>query len=202
MNAGTHPGTAQTPEARRQEAAELFRLARDGDNAAMEQLVRRLMPLVWNVARAQGISREAALDVVQTVWLSLLDNLTRIRRYEAVAGWLVIVARREAWRVGMAERRSVPTDPTAVVLDEPDRTEDVAALVSDEEQHRCLWRNLDKLPPRCQELLRTIAFSDRPNYGAISEALGMPKGSIGPTRGRCLAQLRKLLGNDPGWSSR
>ena len=35
--------------------------------------------------------------------------------------------------------------------------------------------------------------------GRIYEALGMPVGSIGPTRGRCLAKLRALLARDPHW---
>jgi DNA-directed RNA polymerase specialized sigma24 family protein len=36
----------------------------------------------------------------------------------------------------------------------------------------------------------------------VAEALGMPVGSIGPTRGRCLAKLRAMLQADPGWSGR
>jgi hypothetical protein len=46
-----------------------------------------------------------------------------------------------------------------------------------------------------------IAFAERPDYAALSEALGMPVGSIGPTRGRCLAKLRSLLTADPEWGS-
>jgi hypothetical protein len=55
------------------------------------------------------------------------------------------------------------------------------------------------LPERCQQLLRLVAFSDRPDYQAVSEALDMPIGSIGPTRGRCLAKLRTSLASDPSW---
>jgi hypothetical protein len=33
----------------------------------------------------------------------------------------------------------------------------------------------------------------------LAEALGMPVGSIGPTRGRCLAKLRDQLHADPLW---
>ena len=54
---------------------------------------------------------------------------------------------------------------------------------------------------RCQALLRIIAFVDRPDYVAVSQALGMPVGSIGPTRGRCLAKLRAALSGDPTWSA-
>lgn len=195
-------GTTRPEEVRRREVAELLRRAQDGDRAAMEAIVRRLTPLVWNVARAQGVDRETAMDVVQTVWLSLLDHLSRIRTHEALAGWLVTVTRREARRVRTEQRRHLPTEPQDLRLDEPDPAADVESLVGDREQHGVLWRNLRKLNRRCQELLRTVAFGERPDYRVISEALGMPKGSIGPTRGRCLARLRTLLTDDPGWSPR
>jgi DNA-directed RNA polymerase specialized sigma24 family protein len=64
------------------------------------------------------------------------------------------------------------------------------------ERHRDVWQAVRLLPQRCQELLRVVAFTHRPDYDAVAVALGMPRGSIGPTRGRCLAKLRTLL--DPG----
>ena len=64
-----------------------------------------------------------------------------------------------------------------------------------------LWQHIARLPERCQALLRVIAFADRPDYASVAESLGMPIGSIGPTRGRCLAKLREQLATDPGWES-
>jgi RNA polymerase sigma factor (sigma-70 family) len=156
--------------------------------------------LVWNVVRAQGVSRETALDVVQTVWLTLLLQLDRIRTPAALASWLVSVARREARRVRAAERTQISLPETAS-HETPAPDKDVASAVVDGEQYRCLWRNVRRLSPRCQELVRIVAFADRPDYASVAQALDMPKGSIGPTRGRCLAKLRTLLGNDPTWST-
>jgi DNA-directed RNA polymerase specialized sigma24 family protein len=68
-----------------------------------------------------------------------------------------------------------------------------------DERDRVLWRYFQRLPARCQALLRVVAHVDRPDYAKVSEALGMPVGSIGPTRGRCLAKLRELLLADPMW---
>jgi DNA-directed RNA polymerase specialized sigma24 family protein len=65
------------------------------------------------------------------------------------------------------------------------------------ERHRDVWRAVRTLPRRCQELLRVVAFVNRPDYDEIAVALGMPRGSIGPTRGRCLAKLRTLLDTEP-----
>ena len=78
---------------------------------------------------------------------------------------------------------------------------DPAAEAMLREDQRVLWRAVSSLSERCQALLRIIAFIDRPDYGAVSEALGMPVGSIGPTRGRCLAKLRGQLAADPTWGT-
>ena len=75
--------------------------------------------------------------------------------------------------------------------------EDVA---ESDDLNRRLWTHVRALSPRCQTLLRVIAYSSRPDYATISAALGMPVGSIGPTRGRCLSTLRRALANDPAWS--
>ena len=73
------------------------------------------------------------------------------------------------------------------------------AILSD--RQRRLWRHIRALPERCQALLRVIAFASQPDYAAIATALGMPIGSIGPTRGRCLTKLRTALAGDPGWET-
>ena len=65
-----------------------------------------------------------------------------------------------------------------------------------------LWQHVEGLPERCRALLRVIAFADRPDYAELAKALDMPQGSIGPTRGRCLAKLRLALAADPSWEQR
>src|SRR5215468_2057530 len=112
------PGTTEPPgtpavgsrtglpdEIRRRQLGLLLSRARAGDRRAFDEIIERLMPLVWNVARAQGLSRETASDVVQTTWLQLLEHLNDIREPEALAAWLVAVTRREARRMRTAQRR-------------------------------------------------------------------------------------------------
>jgi DNA-directed RNA polymerase specialized sigma24 family protein len=104
----------------------------------------------------------------------------------------VITARREAWRVRAAERKQLPADQEAfdaLPAREPGSEEQV--IIAD--QRRTLWQAISQLSWRCQELLRIVAFVPRPDYAAVAADLGMPIGSIGPTRGRCLAKLRALL---------
>jgi len=184
--------------ARATRVAGLFERARDGDRSALDDLVRELNPLLWHVVRAQGLGTEEAADVVQTTWLQLLRRLTEIRSPQALTAWLVTTAKRQAWHT-RTQLRSRPADGTEVMDGLAGAEPAAADLVEASERRRVLWRHLRQLPDRCRELLRIVAFVDRPDYSAVAEALAMPRGSIGPTRGRCLAKLRELLLADPAW---
>ena len=178
--------------------ARLLIRARAGDRSAISELVRLMTPLVWNVVRAQGLDRPTAEDATQNVWLDLLRGGDEIRSPQALTRWLVIVSRREAIRLRDQQRRSQPVDP--VTLDLPDEANLMEERVSQDDQYRRLWAHVQRLPHRCRMLLRIVAFVDRPDYDMVSQELKMPRGSIGPTRGRCLNKLRLLLASDPGWS--
>lgn len=80
-----------------------------------------------------------------------------------------------------------------------DATPEDAVLRTDEQ--RVLWRHVNELSERCRALLRVIAFAATPDYASVAATLGMPVGSIGPTRGRCLAKLRTALLSDPSWEA-
>ena len=166
--------------------------ARQGSMDALGQLVTELSPLLWHTARAAGLSSDDAQDVVQTVWMRLLSHLDGIRTSAALTGWLVVTTRREAWRVSAAGRRQLPADHEWFsVLPDARPGSDEQVILDD--QRRELWVAIGQLPQRCQELLRIVAFVPRPDYQAVAAELGMAVGSIGPTRGRCLAKLRALL---------
>jgi RNA polymerase sigma factor (sigma-70 family) len=185
---------------RPQRLAEQLARARAGDLGALDQVVVELNPLLWHVARSQGLTTEDAADVVQTTWLELVRQLDAIRSPLALTAWLVSATRREAWRAN-ARRRKHHALGDEVLLDLPDGGPDAVERLSADERHRALWRHFTRLAERCQTLLRVIAMADRPDYAATAEALGLPKGSIGPTRGRCLAKLRAMLVADPAWSA-
>jgi RNA polymerase sigma factor (sigma-70 family) len=192
---GPVPNGRRDPASRPARVAGLLEAFRGGSENAMNELVRELSPLLWQVARASGLDRCDAEDVVQTVWLSLVAHVGGIRTSAALTSWLVTTTRRESWRVRSAGRRQLPADGDwfAAIPDPQPSCEDNAVL---EEQRRQLWAALRELSPRCRELLRIIAFVPRPDYEAVATALGMPRGSIGPTRGRCLAKLRAILDGD------
>ena len=174
--------------------------AREGSEDALGQIVADLSPLLWQVARSAGLSSGDAEDVLQTVWMRMVAHLDDIHDSAALAGWLVTTAKREAWRVRATGRRLLPADADllAELPDEGPGSEEQVIL--DDQRHR-LWTAIGGLSARCQELLRIVAFASRPDYAAVAAALGMPVGSIGPTRGRCLAKLRALLASDPAGNS-
>jgi len=178
-------------------SASLFERWRDGDSAALDDLVRLLSPMLWQVVRASGLDRATAEDVVQTTWLTLVRSGHSISQPRAVAGWLCTSARREAWRVAKQGTRLQPVEDESIARRLPDAPAPEGQVVLDDDNDR-LWRSLGRLPERCQKLLRIVAAESRPDYSAIATELGMPVGSIGPTRGRCLDKLRRELAQAGG----
>lgn len=182
------------------ELTELVARASHGDAAAWNSIVERFSSLLWGVARGHRLRQEDAADVVQNTWLKLLDHLDSIKQPEALAGWLATTAQHEALAVlrkGKREHLVRDDDLATDVPDEQALALDTALL--DDERDGELWTCFRHLPERCQVLLRALMASDRPNYRAISESLGMSVGSIGPTRMRCLDKLRDLIG-DSGYA--
>jgi RNA polymerase sigma factor (sigma-70 family) len=175
-----------------QRAEALFVAWRGGDAGALEGLVRTLSPVLWHIVRAYGLDRDAADDVVQTTWLTMVRQGDAIRDERAVLRWLTVSARREAWRVSQRSRRTTASDDEALEAALPSQVSAETTALLDDEQ-RLLWRQVGALSERCQRLLRVIAFSDRPDYAGLASELQMPVGSIGPTRARCLDKLRSLL---------
>jgi RNA polymerase sigma factor (sigma-70 family) len=161
----------------------------------LDDLIDELTPVLWQVARAAGLGREDAEDVVQTAWESLLSHLNTIREPGALTAWLVTATRREAWRVAAARRKTQPADHEWLgAIPDPRENSEARALLAEEQ--RAVWAALRTLPPRCQELLRIVAFVPRPDYDVVAARLGMARGSVGPTRGRCLDKLRSALATE------
>ena len=173
------------------EPAELLRTAAGGDEAAWGAIVDRFSGLVWATARAHRLSRDDAADVAQTTWLRLVENLDRIRDPDRLGAWLATTARRESLRMirhGTREQSSNEAD-----LFEAPSEELFDRLVIDRERDGALWRAFATLSDRCKTLLRLLVADEEPSYEEVGAALGLPIGSIGPTRMRCLERLRSTL---------
>jgi RNA polymerase sigma factor (sigma-70 family) len=167
---------------------------RDGDRAALERMVHRLTPMLWHTVRAYRLDDGAAEDVVQSTWLTFVRRGDTITDPQAVVRWLTVTARREAWHVLRDAGRTQAQEDDVLDL-RADPGPSVEEQVARDARDAALWAAVGRLSDRCQRLLRVVAFSDRPDYAELSDRLGMPMGSIGPTRGRCLDKLRALLGS-------
>lgn len=171
---------------------DLVRRAAAGDQKGWEGLVERYTGVLWSIARAFRLGQADSADVVQSCWLMLAGNLDRIRDPEAVSGWLATTARHECLRLLRTRRRERPSN-LLEEFDQPNRYPSLEHQVADRDRDRRLLAALRRLPARDQQLLRVLAASPPPSYQQVAAALGMPIGSIGPTRARCLARLRREL---------
>jgi RNA polymerase sigma factor (sigma-70 family) len=170
----------------------LVNAAASGDAGAWDALVTRYSALVWAVARAHRLDRPDAADVVQTVWLRLVEHLGRLREPAALAGWLRTTTHHECLRVRRQREREVP-DPFAARDEPSDGLDSPELLLLHEERDREVWAALQRLSERCRTLLRVLAADPDAGYAQVSAVAGLPIGSIGPTRARCLEQLRRGL---------
>jgi RNA polymerase sigma factor (sigma-70 family) len=185
--------------------SDLVQEATAGDQQAWREIVERHAGLVWSVVRSHRLAEPDAGDVFQTTWLRLVESLGRLKRPEQLSAWLVTTARRECLRYIKHRDRERPdldaVDTTAdadhaatVLLGVSENTIAApdAALLRRERDTEVLHA-YRRLPERCQALLRLYIAEPPLSYAEIADILGVPVGSVGPNRGRCLAHLRKLL---------
>ena len=167
--------------------------AAQGDQQAWSEIVDRYTNLLWSIGRAHRLDTWTISDVVQTTWLRLLENLEHIREPDRLAGWLATTARRECLRwLRQAGRESPDWDEEFLnAVTGPATPIDHLLLVQERDAE--LWRCFRQLPERCQRLLRVLMAVEPPSYAEVAEALGLPIGTIGPTRMRCLQRLRELI---------
>ena len=163
--------------------------ARTGDKQAWDALVERYAPLIWSICRGHGLGRADAADVAQVVWLHLVDQLDHLRDPGAVAGWLAATTSREC------VRRLTGRGPERLDTRQADSPPSTAGVVIDEQilagRHVALRAAFAGLPSRCQQLLSMLTSDPPHSYAEISAELGIPVGSIGPYRARCLDRLRR-----------
>ncbi len=167
------------------EHAELVARAQAGSPAAWEELVRRFAPLVTSVVRGCGVRPADVADVAQTVWLRLFEHLPRLRQPERVAGWVVITARRESWRTQQRSGRAVPVEAVdEAATGTPDPADELVAA----ERRGAVQRAVGRLSARHRRMLDVLVWQETP-YADAARELGVPVGSLGPTRQRCLRTL-------------
>jgi RNA polymerase sigma factor (sigma-70 family) len=167
----------------------LVRAAADGDQRAWTMIVDRFSRLVWAIARNHRLCADDAAEVSQTTWLRLAEHIDRLQDPSKVGGWLATTARHESLRVLRGAGRQIPMGDDLPEPECPLPSLDEELLRN--ERDSMLWRAFSRLPARDQALLRLLVADPMPSYEEISASMDMPIGSIGPTRARCLARLRR-----------
>lgn len=168
---------------------ELVRRCRDGDEAAWRALVERYAALIHSVPRRHGLASDRADDVFADTCLALVRALPSIRDPKALPQWLIRTATRATWDVARKDRRTPPDLPEPPPGPQPDE------LASELERAQLVRDALAQLPDGCRTLIEQLYFTvPTPSYDEIARRLGKPRGSLGPTRSRCLEKLRELVG--------
>jgi RNA polymerase sigma factor (sigma-70 family) len=175
------------PDADEDTVSELVARALDGDSCAWERLVERFLPLMLSVVRRHRLRDAEAEDVAQTVWLRLVEHLGTIREPRALPGWIVTTTRNECLHV-LRGRRIVPSADLDT-RESPDEAGPGYDLLEGE-RHEALLVALAELPERQRDMLLLLIEDPPVPYEEIARRLGMPIGSIGPTRARALTRIR------------
>ena len=164
----------------------------DGDQEAWNEIVERYSPLVWSICARYQLTRPDTDDVGQGVWLMLVENIRNLRQPAALPGWLATTTRNECLRILRTARRYDPDGLPANDMMPPDvddRAIDEDLLEA--ELNVALRAAFAELQPACHKLLSLLIQDPPHSYAEVSSALGMPVGSVGPTRARCLERLRR-----------
>ena len=171
--------------------SDLVMAANDGDRLAWEALVTRYTPLVVQITRRYRLTPSDSDDVCQVVWMRVLQYLDKIREPRALPGWIATTAKNESLRVVTTDQRTQPVDPlSSPRFDTADGGAELDEELLAGERRDALRSGLAELEPRHRELLLMVCAEPPVSYAEISRRLGIPVGSIGPTRARCLAKLR------------
>lgn len=179
--------------------AELVQACLAGDNEAWKSLLSRYNQLIYSIPRRYRLDADDAADVYQTVCLALWNGLAKLRSEKALTNWIIVTTSRQSERLARRRRRQVLTGESSgsesddLLHRVPAPKENPLAAVEELQLKHLLKRAMDRLPERCAELLTKLYLvEEQPDYDSLSRELGIPRGSLGPTRGRCLEKLKKL----------
>ena len=174
---------------------QLVRRCLRGEEAAWAALVSRYRRLMYSIPIKFGASADEAGEIFQAVCVDLITELPKLRKPEAVKGWLISVTRHKALKWKARLRREQTWSPAEDMADRlPDNDPDAARVLEEVQREQAVRESIDLLPDRCQELVRLLFYGHPPlPYAEVARRLGLATGSIGFIRGRCLKKLEAVL---------
>lgn len=162
-----------------------------GDEVAWYSLVQRYKKLIYHFPASASLSGPDCEEVFQETLLALYQNLEKIQRIEDLSFWLSKVARRMTWKQMGQDKMYAELPDHEDIEDQRLKADDHLELALKQFKIRQALAHLDE---KCRQLLIMLFYeSDESSYKRITRKLGLAIGSVGPTRNRCLAKLKKIL---------
>jgi RNA polymerase sigma factor (sigma-70 family) len=174
------------------DSEELVDRIRARDESAWRDLSDRYEPLLRWLARQYGLSADDAADVIQLTWLRCLEHIDQLAHKDKLGSWLATICRRECMRLATNGRREIPLsepDMAPLMTGQSEEWDPCAEVLRGDERRR-LYTAIMALPERQRMVVAEVLKRDDRSYLDLSHRLGLPVGSIGPTRQRALARLR------------
>ena len=176
---------------------DLIRRCREGSAGAWHQLLNKYERLVYSIPLRYGLSRDDAADIAQITFTILIQSLDGLAEDSRLGPWLATVARRHTWRLLERNRREAASEH----LEDTDIAESAVLLGKSDAESIEHWEltewldaGLSKISEPCRKLLLALYFQpERSSYAEVAEHLGIPVGSIGPSRARCIRRLKQML---------
>ena len=176
-------------------AAVLVARVRAGDQQALATLMERYRGAMVRAARRYLASASDVEDAVQDAWLAFARFGEDVRRPECIGAWLQVATGRAALVIARRLGRIRPMGDVSRLPGFPVWWDDQEHL-DDDQYEAAVSSAIGRLNPRERSLVTLLMDDPQMPYASVSEALGRPIGSLGPTRQRALRKLRR----DPGLS--
>lgn len=165
-----------------------------GSPRAWEALIARYQNLIYSIPRKQGMGSDDAAEIFQSVCLSLLTELPRLRDAQALPAWLMRVTAHRCSQLRRERQQWQEPGDGGAVEEKASPDPGIEELLRQAQQEQTLRQAVAALPPRCQRLLSMLFAATPPRpYEEIARELGLARGSVSLTRSRCLERLRRQL---------
>ena len=179
-------------EGRPLEDAELARRAREGDDAAYEDLVRRYGQIAFRVAWMVTRDRGEAEDAAQEAFVKAYYALDRFRPGSPFRPWLLRIVANEARNRARSSRRRQGLALRAAAVSDGDAApspETAALALGDRET---LVTALNRLTPPDREVIG-YRFLLGLSEAETAELLGLHLGTVKSRLSRAMGRLRTIL---------
>jgi RNA polymerase sigma-70 factor, ECF subfamily len=171
--------------------AYLHRIAK-GDKTAVQECLSKYGGLVWSLARRMSPSAEDAEDAVQEIFLDIWKNADRFDAAQSSeTTFIAMIARRRLIDRLRYSKRRIATDSIEDIASEPGTRADEEMQTSIEAKDAA--RALRQLRPEQRQVLQ-LSIIQGLSHQEISEATGMPLGTVKTHARRGLLQVREFLG--------